>query len=102
MIKVKLKKDSNKIKRITIMGHANYDEYGKDIVCASVSSIVILTVNNILTIEKDAISYDDKKGMSINILKDNDIVNILIDNLLKCLNELACDYPKNIIIKEEN
>jgi len=25
---------------ITVVGHANYDEYGKDIVCAGVSSLV--------------------------------------------------------------
>ena len=31
-------------KLITIKGHANYDDKGKDIVCASVSSIVITTL----------------------------------------------------------
>ena len=34
MIKVKLSED-----KIEITGHANYDEYGKDIVCSGVSSI---------------------------------------------------------------
>ena len=32
MIKVKVEKDS-----ISIIGHANYSDFGKDIVCASVS-----------------------------------------------------------------
>ena len=50
MIKINVRKDL-----VTISGHANYDEYGKDIVCASVSSIVYTTVNGILNIEKDSI-----------------------------------------------
>ena len=45
MIKVKLIKDSNKVKEITIKGHALYDDFGKDIVCAAVSSTVITSVN---------------------------------------------------------
>ena len=40
MIKIILKP-----KDITITGHANYDTYGKDIVCAAVSATVICTVN---------------------------------------------------------
>ena len=31
MIQVKVKKYQEQIQEITIMGHANYDEYGKDI-----------------------------------------------------------------------
>lgn len=37
MIKVKLTKNS-----IKIDGHAEYDEYGKDILCASVSTVLQL------------------------------------------------------------
>ena len=45
MIKVKVEKDN-----ISIIGHANYDEYGKDIVCASVSSVVMTSVEGIAKI----------------------------------------------------
>ena len=41
MIKVKVEENNNYISKVTIKGHANYDELGKDIVCAAVSSIVI-------------------------------------------------------------
>ena len=41
MIKVKVdSKDNKHINKISILGHALYDKYGKDIVCSSVSSIV--------------------------------------------------------------
>ena len=40
MIKVKvLSKDNKHIDEVTVNGHADYEEYGKDIVCSSVSSI---------------------------------------------------------------
>ena len=45
MIKVEKKKNF-----ISISGHAMYDTLGKDIVCASVSTMVTVTVNAILKI----------------------------------------------------
>ena len=52
MIKISLLKD-----QIIIKGHANYAEYGNDIVCASVSSIAITTINAILRFDSNNISY---------------------------------------------
>ena len=102
MIKVKLTKNGDCLNKITISGHANYDEFGKDIVCASVSSTVITTINILLSLDKDSISYDNTKGLIIDIIKDEDttkkIINVLVSNLL----ELERAYPKNIQIKEEN
>lgn len=95
MIKISIKKENDKIKKINITGHALYDSYGKDIVCSSVSSIVITTVNAILRIDSDAIKYDENV-FSIDILKDNQIIDILIDNMLSLLKELEHDYPKNV------
>ena len=40
MIKVLVAKKDNVINEITLNGHACYDEYGKDIVCAAVSTLV--------------------------------------------------------------
>ena len=39
---IKVIKENN---MIMISGHANHNEYGKDIVCASVSSIIYTTLN---------------------------------------------------------
>ena len=94
MIKVSIKE-----KQIVIKGHANYDELGKDIVCASVSSMVITTVNAILRIDSDAIKYSDIKGVTIDIVKDDEIINKLINNLIDLLEELEKQYPKYIEIR---
>ena len=95
MIKIKVTKKDSKISEIIIKGHSNYDDYGKDIVCASVSSITTTTVNAILKIDKDAIFYDEKVFI-IKVLKSDDIVNKLLINMLELLKELENDYPRNV------
>ena len=104
MIKIEIIRNNNNIKKISILGHAMYDEYGKDIVCASVSTLVISTVNNILSINSNTIKVEqsDSKIIIEYILKDN-IIDILINNMISNLNTLANNYPKNIKIidKEE-
>jgi len=94
MIKVVIKDDS-----ITISGHANYDDYGKDIVCAAVSATVITTVNGILSIDKNAIEVNEKNKVEIKILKNNETVNKLINNMINLLTELQKDYKDNIDIR---
>ena len=100
MIKVNIEKNGANYSKISILGHAMYDDYGKDIVCASVSSIVTTTVNGILSIDKDSISYlVSKKGMTININDNNRITQVLIRNMINLLKELENNYKENIEIK---
>ena len=100
MIKVNLKYNNDLIESISILGHAGFDVYGKDIVCASVSSIVITSVNAIIRLNSDSISYDDSNGISVNVLIHNDVTDTLIDNMVCLLKDLEKQYKKNIIIKE--
>lgn len=94
MIKVEI--ENNKIE---IKGHANYDDYGKDIVCASVSSIVITTINAIIEFDPESIYYEDLKNkILIEKLKDDDITNKLINNMIELLEELEKSYKDNIKI----
>ena len=93
MIKVVV--DNNKIE---ISGHANFDDYGKDIVCASVSSIVITTINACIEIDEDSIYYEDKEKLIIEIKKENEVIKKLINNMVFMLESLEKDYPKNIKI----
>lgn len=103
MIKVLISVKDNNIKQINIKGHADYDDYGKDIVCSSVSSITITTVNAILMFDKNYISYNEKKdNFEIVVNENNDIVNKLLQNMKNLLTELSQDYPKNIKIEEED
>ena len=102
MIRVEVNKKNNVIESIHCIGHAGYADYGKDIVCASFSTMIITTINAILEFDKDAISYTDTNNLDIiNIKKDN-ITNSLLNNLVNMIYELRNNYDKNINIKEEN
>ena len=103
MISVNISKESSKIKKITINGHAMYDDYGKDIVCSGVSSVVITTVNAILLFDKKFISYENGKNkFEINVNVNNEITDKLLENMLNMLKDIESDYPKNIKIRKEN
>ena len=97
MIKVIVSTD-----KINILGHADFGTYGKDIVCSSVSSIMITTVNGILRFNNKYISYKEKENdFQIVINEHNEIVDNLIENMISLFKELEQDYPKNIKIEEE-
>ena len=99
MIKVEVTKD-----RISILGHALYDDYGKDIVCAAVSSIVMTSVESIAAFDESAVNVKELDNkVVLTITKHDNITNTLINTMLNLLNELVKKYPKNIKIinKEE-
>ena len=83
-------------KEIKIGGHALYNDFGKDIVCAAVSSIVITTINACLMFDDKAISYTEDNPLVIKVLSCDEVIKKLIDNMLMMLKELARDYPKNV------
>ncbi len=99
MIKVKINYDGNVINGFKISGHANYDEYGKDIVCASVSTIAITSINLALKLDEKSVAVTDKPGLiEAKILKRDDVINKIFINMKDMLVELQKDYSKNIKI----
>lgn len=87
---------------IEISGHAGYDEFGKDIVCASVSSVIMTTVNSIMNIDNSSISYmDDGNKIIIEKLNDNDIVDKLLNTMILILKDLEEQYKENIKVESE-
>lgn len=102
MIKVKVKKTNNKVYEIVIKGHAGYDEMGRDIVCAAVSSMAITTINGIIALD-ESIDYEENSGLlKIRVLKDTEVNEKLLLNLVRMLEELMSQYPKNIEIRNED
>lgn len=92
MIQVKVAKD-----HIKVSGHAGYEKWGKDIVCASVSSIVITTVNAIVRLDKNSITYQEHEGLvEIKVLQHNPITDTLLLNMIELLKELELMYSENI------
>lgn len=99
MIKVLISKKENIIDSIKITGHAGFSEAGSDIVCASVSSICITTVNALIRIDSECINYEETDGyLKVDIKKHSEVVDILIENMISLLIELEKDYKKYIKI----
>lgn len=100
MIKISYKEQDNHINYVKISGHANYADEGFDIVCASVSSIAITTINAIIRIDEEAIYYSENDGLlEIGIVKENEIVDLLIINMISMFEELEEQYKDYIKIK---
>ena len=97
MIKV-LKNKEN----ISITGHAMYDDYGKDIVCAGVSTILTTTVNAILKFNDQAIELSQEKDIVLTVLSEDEVTSKLLENMVDLLYELEESYPKNIAIRKRD
>jgi Predicted ribosomal protein len=65
MINVSIFKNAeNLITGFKLSGHADYSEYGSDVVCSAVSALVINTINSIESFTSDqfTLEQDEKKG----------------------------------------
>ncbi len=102
MITASFFKSNGKLVGFRISGHSGYAESGSDIVCAAVSAMTMLTVNNItesfgilstVTAEEESATIDFK------LVLEDERGCILIAGLKRELEALANDYPKNIRVK---
>lgn len=89
---------------LTVLGHAGYDEYGKDIVCAGVSAIVQALMgwveNNPYCAE--CISTDETSGEIIISCNGGEDVEAVFNLTIIGLEQIAEAYPDhmNIYISE--
>lgn len=99
MTTIKVTKDQDFIKNIEIKGHSGYAVSGKDIVCAAISSSTITTINAIISLDEFAIEVKQGEGyLLISTLKNEDVINKLLNNLVDMLADIASDYPKYVKI----
>ena len=106
MINVSIFKNAeNLITGFKLLGHADYSEYGSDIVCAAVSVLVINTINSIenFTSDRFRLNQDEKKGYIefhvISELSTNS--NLLLSSLALGLQGVVEEYgPKYIRITQ--
>ena len=84
---------------LEVQGHSDYDIYGKDIVCASISTALIFTAN---LIEKLNLGYNImdlvcEEGYFRLQIKTSDLTaNAVFENLEYTLEEISKQYPKNL------
>ncbi len=100
MIKIKI--DNLNVPRyIKITGHAEYAENGKDIVCSSVSTAFIMTVNQIELFDKiNDINYKLESGdFELEILNQSNEVDKILLNFIHTIKSLEEQYSKYIKIQ---
>ncbi len=101
MIKVDISKKNKKIENVEVTGHAGYAEYGHDIVCSAVSSIITTTVNGILSFNETIKVKDDGKILTITVLEHDRVTDTLLENMINLLKEIESQYKKNISVRTE-
>ena len=103
MITVEFISKSNRLIGFKVSGHADFGEYGQDIVCAGVSSAVQLVCNTITDCFKinAKVSVDEKHGISLKLIDyslDSPAIT-LIDGLKLHMEVLSEEFPKNVKVK---
>lgn len=103
MVTVKVNCHNGRISKIHISGHAEYDEYGNDLVCAGASTISIGAMNALDELFKDDCQLEmNENVISIKVLKFKESLDLVLNFLLLQFETMVEGYPKNIrIIRKE-
>lgn len=86
--------------RITVCGHADYAEQGKDIVCAAISSITQAFIVSVEELTDEQIKYDISPGRAdIYIENPGEVAQLLIGSFLIGCRLVAEEYPEYVRIE---
>lgn len=99
MIKCTIKKNK-KIEKVTITGHAEFADYGQDIVCSAVSMLSFAIGNKIMLLGyESSVKITDNKFEFINPGDSTD-VDLLFETLTEGLEMVENEYSNHIKIRE--
>lgn len=95
MIVVDVRKDG-----ITVSGHAEYAEAGKDIVCASISILTQSLIKSMKDLTEDRINYEISPGRAdIKYENLSEKSKNLVDSFFIGVCMIANKYPRNVTIQ---
>ncbi|MDF2539127.1 MAG: hypothetical protein K0S76_2148 [Herbinix sp.] len=102
MIRVSVYKNAeNLITGFQLSGHADFSEYGSDVVCAAVSALVINTINSVehFTSDRFDLKQDEKNGYIefhvVSPISNN--TNLLLSSLALGLQGIEDEYTDKYI-----
>jgi uncharacterized protein len=103
MIKARFTHVDQTIRSITIKGHAKQNEKGKDIVCAAISTAIIVTMNALERLGRnDRYTCVLKDGyFQVTVDRTEKIVEGLLANLEHTVKQIENDYPKYVNYQKE-
>lgn len=96
MISSVFNKKNGQIESVKVTGHAGFAKKGADIVCAAVSTAVIMTANALESLKvNEKVNLVVREGyFEAHILSHDSVVDGLFNNLEYTFNELVKEYPK--------
>lgn len=103
MVKVEIGRQENYIISFHVYGHANTAAYGKDLVCAGISTLVQSVIYTLSEYLKCEIEYQIKSGnTSLKLVsKPNSETEAVLQTLFNGLVGIQEIYPKNLKISEK-
>ncbi|MCL8209995.1 ribosomal-processing cysteine protease Prp [Spiroplasma attinicola] len=102
MVKTNFYYQKDQIVKVEVSGHSNFDQVGKDIVCAGISAIVFGTLNALdnLVSQQEVKIVEPETKVIIEVLKPSDNNQMILQTMFWQLKTISNQYRKNIIIKE--
>ena len=100
MIRILISKHNNEYSQIKAFGHAEYDEYGKDIICSAVSVLIINTANSLEKFTDDLILAETHEDGTTEILLKEHLSKeavLLVDSLILGLEGIRNQYGKKYL-----
>lgn len=79
-----------------ITGHAEYDEYGKDLVCSAVTILAYSCVNSLDKYIDDVNFFDDEITMSVEIKNPNRDTDVIFDYFKTGIETLLGNYSSYV------
>ncbi|NLM04641.1 MAG: ribosomal-processing cysteine protease Prp [Clostridiales bacterium] len=108
MVKIYIKRNKEKeIIEFTVLGHANTDEYGKDIVCAAVSVLSQTIILGLYDVIKIQVPYEIDEGyltckIPTNLTqRQREDINILLDTMFMGIKSIKESYDEYIDIHDK-
>ena len=100
MIVVSFKNIGRHTVEVSTIGHANYAEHGKDIVCSAVSSVFVGLMNEITRYTKSKCRAEPGDAV-LKIQTPNNETQVLMEYALHTIKDIAEAYPDNVIVTTE-
>jgi len=109
MTKIIIERQKNSIIQVECKGHSGFAENGKDIVCASVSSIIQAALLGLLEVAKVDVDYskDDKKGylkfkLPVDLDKEKrHECDMILETMVKGIEDLESGFSKYIKLEDK-
>ena len=108
MININIFRDNNdSIVGYEIEGHANYDEHGRDILCAAVSVLsqtTLIALNKVCGVDEESLSFsveNDRGYLKVSISKELEKeirykADIVLETMIVGIEDLSEQYPEYI------